>query len=223
MEIKNHTKRVFAPGCAMMLYKPELAEKMHTILNDNLGGVEMHNTCCKHEPAFKSETEVINICPGCDKRFRNDYQNSKTISVWEILAESDFFPFPDYKGKTMTIIDACPTRDQDRIHIAIRKLLEKMNITLVELASTKIKGICCGDSFYGMIPTEDVIVQMKKRASEIPAEDVVVYCISCTKAVFIGGKEPHYVIDLLFGEDSIPKTLDLDAWHKELDDYISAH
>jgi hypothetical protein len=74
-----------------------------------------------------------------------------------------------------------------------------------------------------MIPTEDVIVQMKKRASEIPAEDVVVYCISCTKAVFIGGKEPHYVIDLLFGEDSIPKTLDLDAWHKELDDYISAH
>jgi hypothetical protein len=223
MEIKNHKKRVFAPGCAMMLYKPELADKMHKILNDNLGGIEMHNTCCKHEPEFKSETEVINICPGCDKRFRNDYQNSKTISVWEILAESDFFPFPDYKGKTMTIIDACPTRDQDRIHIAIRKLLEKMKINLIEPKSTKTKGICCGDSFYGVIPVEDVIVQMKKRASDMPSDDVVVYCISCTKAMFIGGKEPHYMIDLLFGEDSIPKTLDLDKWHKELDEYIGKH
>jgi Fe-S oxidoreductase len=219
----NSKKRVFAPGCAMMLYKPELAEKMHTILNDNLGKIEMYNICCKHEPDFESETEVINICPGCDKRFRNDYVNTKTISVWEILAESDFFPFPDYKGKTMTIIDACPTRDQDRIHIAIRKLLEKMNILLVEPANTKTKSICCGDSFYEVIPTKQVEAQMKKRASDMPAEDVVVYCISCTKAMFIGGKKPHYVIDLLFGEDTIHKTLDLDEWHKELDEYIEKH
>lgn len=123
----------------------------------------------------------------------------------------------------MTIIDACPTRDRERIHTAIRKLLEKMNINVIEPKSTKTKGICCGDSFYGVIPTEDVMVQMKKRASDMPADDVVVYCISCTKAMFIGGKKPHYMIDLLFGEDTEKKTMTLEAWHKELDEYIEKH
>ena len=57
---------------------------------------------------------------------------------------------------------------------------------------------------------------MKKRTAEMPSEDVVVYCISCTKSVFIGGKTPHYLVDLLFNEETIPKTLDPDEWHKEL-------
>jgi hypothetical protein len=57
----------------------------------------------------------------------------------------------------------------------------------------------------------------------MPVEDVVVYCVSCTKSVFIGGKTPHYLIDLLFNEVTIPKTLDLDLWHKEIGEYIANH
>jgi hypothetical protein len=57
----------------------------------------------------------------------------------------------------------------------------------------------------------------------MPVEDVVVYCVSCTKSVFIGGKTPHYMIDLLFGEKTFRKTIEPDQWHKELDDYIQNH
>ena len=57
----------------------------------------------------------------------------------------------------------------------------------------------------------------------MPSDDVVVYCISCTKSVFIGGKTPRYLVDLLFNEETIPKTLDPDEWHKELEEYISQH
>lgn len=64
---------------------------------------------------------------------------------------------------------------------------------------------------------------MKKRASEMPVNDVVVYCVSCTKSVFIGGKQPYYLVDLLFNEPTVPKTLEPDEWHKELDDYIEEH
>jgi len=126
-------------------------------------------------------------------------------------------------GECRLCIDACPTRDQDRIHNAIRTLADKMNINIIEPESTKTKSICCGDSFYGEIPVEKVELQMKKRASQMPVEDVIVYCISCTKAIFIGGKKPHYMVDLLFGEETIPKTLDLDLWHTQLDEYIAAH
>ena len=217
------SKRIFAPGCALMLYKPELAEKLHSILNKNLGEMDKLMICCHHDPQLAEPTEIINICPGCDKRFRNDYENSSTISLWEILAESDFFEFPDYQGKSMTIIDACPTRDQDRVHSAIRKVIRKMNITLIEPKNTRTKSTCCGDSFYGVIATQKVKELMVKRASEMPLNDVVVYCVSCIKSVHIGGKKPHYLIDLLFSETTLPKTYEPDAWHKEIDLYIENH
>jgi Fe-S oxidoreductase len=216
-------KKVFAPGCALMLYKPELAEKIHSILNENLGEMDKLLTCCHHDPQFASETEIINVCPGCDKRFGNDYKNSSTISLWEILAEGDFFTFPDHQGRRMSILDACPTRDQKRVHDAIRKILLKMNITLVEPKNTRTKSTCCGDSFYGLIPTEKVKEQMIKRTSEMPLDDVAVYCVSCIKSVYIGGKRPNYLVDLLFENETIPKTFEPDAWHKELDNYIDKH
>ena len=216
-------ENVFAPGCALMLYKPHLAEKLHVVLNESLGTMDLLLTCCKHEPQLKTKTRVINICPGCDKRFKNDYAQTTTISLWELLAESDTFPFPDYKGKEMSIIDACPTRNQPQIHDAIRVLLKKMNIQLIEPAKTRTEGTCCGDTFYGSLPTAKVKELMKKRTSEMPVDDVVVYCVSCTKSVFIGGKKPHYLVDLLFDEETIPKTLEPDDWHKEIDIYIDAH
>jgi len=216
-------KRVFAPGCALMIYKPELAEKLHLVLNEYFGEMDKLLICCHHDPHLKSKTEIINVCPGCDKRFDKDYPNSSTISLWEILAESDFFTFPDYQGKRMSIVDACPTRDKKRIHDAIRIVLNKMNIDLVEPKHTKTKSICCGDSFYGMIPTGKVMEQMIKRASEMPVDDVVVYCVSCIKSMYIGGKNPHYSIDLLFGDNTVPKTYKPDEWHKELDNYMEKH
>jgi Fe-S oxidoreductase len=206
-----------------MLYKPELAEKLHLILNKNLGKMDMLMTCCHHDPKFKIQTEVINICPGCDKRFRNDYKNTTTVSLWEIFAKSDFFSFPNHHGKSMTIIDACPTRNQENVHDSIRMILQKMNINIVEPKNTKTKSTCCGDSFYGQIPTEKVKEQMIKRTSEMPLDDVVVYCVSCIKSVYIGSKKPHYLVDLLFSDQTVPKTYEPDEWHKELDRYIEKH
>lgn len=213
----------FAPGCALILYKPELSKKIHDFLNQSLGNMELHMTCCKNEPQFDEKTHLINVCPGCDNRFENDYSQTETTSLWEILAKSEDFDFPDYKGKTMTILDACPSRNKDKIHEAIRTLLKKMNITLVEAEKNKEKSVCCGDSFYGSIPVSEVKKQMIKRANEMPEEDVIVYCVSCIKSMFIGGKNPHYLVDLLFNEESSQGTVEPDLWHKELDDYIAKH
>ena len=133
-------KTAFAPGCALMLYKPELAQKTHEFLNETLGKMDLHLTCCHHEPEFSEKTRIINICPGCNKRFKNDYEQTTTISLWEVLAESKKFPFPDYNGKTMTILDACPTRNEDQVQESIRTLLKRMNIKLVEPEKTRSKG-----------------------------------------------------------------------------------
>jgi hypothetical protein len=112
-------KYIFAPGCALMIYKPHLAEKIHSLLNAHMGPMARLNICCQHQPPLETGTQVINICPGCDRRYRM-YSNSTTISLWEVLATSDFFPFPNYQGQPMTILGACPTRTQTQVHQAIR-------------------------------------------------------------------------------------------------------
>ena len=216
-------KLFFAPGCALMLYKPELAEEILLFLNKSLGKVELLLTCCQHDPKLPENSKVINVCPGCDKRFGKDFKGVSTISLWEIINENSFLDFPDYKGKSMSIIDACPTREEDRVHNSIRDLLLKMNIRLVEPKNTKRESTCCGDVYHGSMPTVRVKELMTEKALEMPVNDIVVHCVSCIMAVCIGGKNPQYLADLLFNEETLPKTTDLDEWHKELNEYIEIH
>lgn len=216
-------KYVYAPGCAFMIYKPELAKKVLNFLNENLGDIPEHLICCRHEPNLESGTQVINTCAGCDRRYRELYDGISTKSLWEVLAESNTFQFPDYKGMKMSIHDACPTRTQERVHSAIRELLKKMNIEIIEPKNTRTEAICCGDSFYGSLSVELVKEKMKKRSNEIPCDNVVVYCVSCIKSMHIGGKNPRYIIDLLFGEETRIGTFEPDEWHNELQKFIDEH
>lgn len=214
---------LFAPGCALLIERPHLAERMLDVLKKTAPETAVHATCCRHAPRFAQPTRIVNTCPGCDRRYRELGGAVTTVSFWEVLAASDSFAFPDYRGQQMSILDACPTRDQAHVQRAVRTLLEKMNITLIEPQRTGAASVCCGDSFFGVLPTEDVKERMRSRAAQMPAEEVVVYCVSCVKSMRIGGKRPRHLVDLLFGEETRPGTCEPEAWHAELDAFIAAH
>jgi Fe-S oxidoreductase len=216
-------RRVYAPGCALVIYKPALAVRVLACVDAECGPVAEHLTCCRHDPGLEAGTTVINTCAGCDRRYRELYAGISTISLWEVLAESERFPFPDYGGTEMTVQDACPTRTEARVHAAVRRLLDRMNIRVVEPRLTRTHTVCCGDNFFGVLATEGVIQQMKARAGQMPRQDVVVYCLSCVKAMHNGGRRPRYLVDLLFGEDTAPGTFEPAAWHAELQAFIDRH
>lgn len=216
--------RVYAPGCALMLYKPHLAAKVLSTLKASCDApVLEHLTCCRHEPHLAHGSVVVNTCAGCDRRYRELYEGVSTVSLWEVLADSDSFDFPDYDSAEMTVHDACPTRTEDRVHVAVRRLLERMNVTVVEPKATRTGAVCCGDSFFGQLPNDRVKTLMVKRADSMPREDVVVYCVSCVNAMHIGGRRPRYLVDLLFGEDTTPGVFEPTAWHAQLDGFIARH
>lgn len=75
-------KRVFAPGCALAIYKPRLAEKLHQLLNQQIASMDRLDICCRNIPSLDNQTQVINICPGCDRRYRENYEKASTISLW---------------------------------------------------------------------------------------------------------------------------------------------
>jgi len=214
---------VFAPGCALLLHKPDLAQRLLALLGRLHGTCPEHLTCCHHAPQLPAGTRIVNVCPGCDRRYRELYEGITTVSLWEILADSPDFPFPDYGGRSMAILDACPTRTEPRVHASVRMLLERMNIRVLEPEHTRTKSVCCGDSLYGTLPVAAVKARMRARAEEMPCREVVVYCVSCVKAMHLGGRTPRHLVDLLFGEDTPIGTCEPDAWHGEIQAFIDAH
>lgn len=74
-------RKVFAPGCALAIYKPELAMKLARFLRREHGIVGEHLTCCRHDPGIEAATQIVNVCPGCDRRYRELYENVTTISL----------------------------------------------------------------------------------------------------------------------------------------------
>ena len=215
--------RVYAPGCALMIYKPRLAHRVLASLRAELGDVAEHDVCCRHQPGLPSVTEVINTCAGCDRRYRELCEGVTTVSLWEVLSESERFRFPDYGGVTMAVHDACPTRTEERVHAAVRRLLERMNIVVAEPEATRTHAVCCGDSFFGQLPDARVKELMALRAGAMPVEDVVVYCISCVKAMSLGGRRPRYLVDLLFDEETRPGVVEPGDWHAALEAYVALH
>ncbi len=206
-----------------MIYKPGLAKNIHRLLVENLGEIDMLMACCQHKPDLPENSRVINVCPGCDKRYAKEFKGVTTISLWELINENSFLKYPDYNGKSMTIIDACPTRDEERVQNAIRELLIKMNIRLVEPKNTRRESTCCGDFYYGSMPASRVKELMIEKAQEMPADDIVVHCVSCIVAVSNGHRKPQYMADLLMNEETSIKSFDLDEWHKELSKFIDTH
>ncbi|PLX68940.1 MAG: hypothetical protein C0603_04445 [Denitrovibrio sp.] len=216
-------KTVFSPGCALLIHNPAQTERMLKLLMNVYPEIELYDTCCHHEAKLDAGTQIVNICPGCDRRYRQEHNNVTTIPFWSILDKIDDFEFPDYKGAEMSITDACPTRDQAELHKTIRNILQKMNISLKEPVKTGTNSKCCGDTFYGRLPTEKLKEQMAKRASEMPADDVVVYCVSCSKSMYIGGKTPRFLGDLIFNEKTKIGTFEPEEWHGEIEKFIEAH
>jgi Fe-S oxidoreductase len=132
-------------------------------------------------------------------------------------------PLPAYDGLRLSVHDSCSFRKKPQVHAAVRSLLEKMRIEVVESAHAGARSICCGDNFYGHIPNEEVVAFQIKRAAQMPCQDVAVYCVSCIKSMSVGGKTPHHMMDLVLGEPTDPQETRLDVYHRALDAYIEEH
>ncbi len=216
-------KTYFNPGCALSIYKPVMEERILAFLNKHYGDVELHKICCRHDPHVEEGSLIINVCAGCDRRFRSLYPGVSTISLWEVLDQLHAFPYPQYHGAKMSVHDACPIREKPQVHSAVRSLLSKMDIEVVETEHHGARSVCCGDDFYPALPLERVHEKMKSRANAMPCEDVAVYCVSCIKSMFIGGKTPRHMMDLLFHETTTPDIYDTAEWHVQLQSYIDTH
>ena len=215
--------RQYAPGCALMAYKLHLAEKLKTLAENQYGQMDTILTCCFSNPSQAKDSCIITPCVTCATRYAKQHPESTIVFLLDLIAEQADFPFPDYGGISMSIQDTCASRSMLPAQQTIRKLLDKMNIRLVEPEKTGPRTKCCGQTFYGKLEVEKVKSLMTARASEMPCEEVVVYCPSCIMSMAQGGKKPRYILDLLFGESTELKDQDIILWNQRLSDFRKRH
>ena len=216
-------KYLFAPGCALMAYKPHLAEKLKSVITEIYGPMDDLLSCCFNRPELPADTCVITPCATCAERYTQLYPDCTSTFFLAQLAESDTFPFPDYGGMKMSIQDTCSAKSHPDYLEAVRKLLVRMNITLVEPEKSGRRAKCCGQVFYGKLETCKVEEKMKARADEMPCNDVVVYCASCIMSMTVGGKRPRYLLDLLFNEPTDMTGIGADTWNRTLREFRNSH
>ena len=191
-------KTLFAPGCALNRYKPELIARLSRFLMERGLADGVYETCCKADERLQEKTALITCCPGCSHKFGLIYPESDVVSLWKVLLDTDF-PFPDYHGKRMTIHDACPARHRHspEMQSSARQLCARMNIRLIEPEHTRGEAGCCGGS-AGDYETRRRMACA--RARELPEKNVVVYCTGCVRSFSVTEASPRHLLDLLFEE-----------------------
>ena len=199
-------KTIFAPGCALHKYKPDLIEKIRQFLLEREIIDEMSLTCCKDCESSDEQMTVIDCCPGCSYKYGVIYPNADIVSLWKVLIDTDF-PFPDYHGQRMSIHDSCRSRQRysTEMQSAARELCKKMNTTLVEPVHTRETTTCCGGCEQDR---ERRIRMAEARAEEFTENDVVVYCTACVRSFSVTDKTPRHLLDLLFNEPTEGLTIE---------------
>ena len=219
---KTEHKWYFNPSCTLAVCRPAYVEQWMDVLQKAEPSIQLHTVCCKSPHGLPDGSVVVNHCSGCNRRF-DAQEGLSAVTVWEVLDQMEDFPLPQYGPMTVTVHDSCAFRDRPKVHDAVRSLLRKMGITIVEAEYSREKSVCCGGSKYGTISQEEMLSMQKRRAEQMPCQLVAVTCPSCMKSMAIGGKTPVYLPDLIFGKKTDVGELNWDKYRQAVTAYQKAH
>ena len=130
--------RCCVPGWKKKIYEEKMAE---------CGLAEMWNDLPQSH-AFVSDDEIWSLCPNCMNIVEEWRSVKKVHSLWELMDQDKGFVFPDYSGLVATVQDCWRMRERGATHDAVRSLLKKMNIDIVELPENRERADFCGKSLY---------------------------------------------------------------------------
>ena len=217
--------RLFFPGCKVKARYPEAS----AWLADQIvarGYADKVTGCCRveHQKLTQEDTAVC-ICNNCMAMIDEDANNGAMENIWCIIDADPNFPLPDYTGRMMGVQDCGRAYDRIEVQDAIRSLLVKMGIQIVELPDAREKSTFCGESFLKAAPEqdagfapkryaedaakrgifvphdpEDMQRVLKEHAAAIETDEVVCYCTACDAGLEAGGIDAFNMIELISGK-----------------------
>ena len=238
--------RYYIASCVFTARFPELSRRIQNIMRERLGLTVVR--CCvpsyrikdfenkmpegelrdgwqalPDSGRFGRDDEVYSLCHNCNNIIEEMHGDVKVRSLWELLDSDEGFPLPDYRGLCATIQDCWRSRDRRGEQNAVRRLLKKMNVDLVETTPNHQDTAFCGASLYRPQPPRNPklapkhYVQgaeglfqphteaeqarlMRDYCRRFTTDKVICYCHYCLEGLRMGGVNGIHLAQMLFPE-----------------------
>ena len=130
------TMKYYFPSCKFTQMRPETSEKVKRFMDSK--GVRVVGCCRPGHKALSGWNDIaITICETCSIIIGENRPAAKVISLYEFIDSLPDFPFPDYKGERITLQDCYRAKAKETEKAAVRSVLRKMNVEVVELPGTE--------------------------------------------------------------------------------------
>lgn len=236
--------RYYIASCAFTAQFPELSKKIQSYVS-SLRDIDIVRCCvpgwkvkiyeekmpegemCEcwkalpQSEVFTPEDEIWSLCPNCMNIVQEWRGVKKVHSLWELIDNDPDFSFPDLSGLSATLQDCWRLREYAATHDAVRSLLRKMNVDVVELSSAREHADFCGKTLYrpqvernpklaprhyrdgaeGLFQPHSEGEQnriMAEYCERYTTKTVICYCHYCLEGLLSGGVDGHHLAELLF-------------------------
>lgn len=173
---------------------------------------------------FQPGDIVYSLCHNCTAILDEWKPGVITKSLWEYIAEDESFSFKDFHHEPMYIQDCWRAYDKAAEQDAVRQLMSRMNIQILEMDENHEKTQFCGNSLYRPAPPRNPKLAPKRFGTDAKGkfenhtleeqkaimEDyvnrykdhkIISYCHYCHEGLILGGADAYHIASLLFGEE----------------------
>lgn len=190
----------FQTSCNFTSATPDISKTVFKHVQ-NAYGLKL-NGCCLKFQNFSKEDVVYYLCQNCRMQLEQATE-ATLLSFYLLLDQDENFPWPDYHEKAFYLQDCFRDKEHPEIHKAVRNILQKMNIQVLELEKNKEHSDFCGTLFYegkrcmGW-DEEKKKTTMEQYVSHFGDIPVITYCNRCRKDILLGGHEAFHILELIF-------------------------
>lgn len=212
---------IFFPSCKNKAAYPEACERLLAYLKaeeqfDALAG------CCREDRVLLGPDDTaLCICNACMAFCEESSDAGTLISVWEVIDADPGFDFPDHSGESYVLQDCWRAQGRQEVYEAVRSILDKMNIEIIEQGNNREKSRFCGfstlmpqnpqnvvlaprrfgteaESVFKELSKEDQKASMQAHRTSLPEAKVVSYCWACDAGFKLVDDEAAALINLIF-------------------------
>lgn len=207
---------LYFPSCNFTAASPEAAKRLQAYLSQTMPTAG----CCRVDKReLGPETTAVYFCQACRETLEARPEGVPTTqNLFVYLDSLARFDWPDYSALTVNVQDCWRDREHPEIADAVRSVLRKMGVTIVEMEENREKSVYCGNLHFeprkpenqallAQFPDtpifkmpDDVQVQlMREQLEKYTCGLVVTTCNRCTRGIEAAGGNAVHLVELVTG------------------------
>jgi len=212
---------LFFPGCRLGGSQPELVSQAYETLLSQEPDTALFLSCCGAPAQWAGEEElhqevldrfhqvwqslgqptVIFSCMNCRKHFQQHLPQVEATTIYNWLEEQAIPLTNKGLGRTVSVFDPCPSREDPDTQQAVRSLAQKAGFLLQSLPLEGKMAQCCG--WGGQVELAnpryiDRVTQSRVDQNDLP---YLVYCANCRDVFARKGKPTAHILELLLPKE----------------------